>query len=102
MLSARLSYLSHLLMATTSGTVIQAPPPTRVHTCIYQAAALGTLVRLGELDGLHGLRHDAVVGGNDDDDKVRSQGATISHLTEGRMPRRVQKRHAGPVCRQVD
>ena len=41
------------------------------------------LRRLGMVDGLHGLRHDAVVGGDDEDDDVGHLGAARPHLREG-------------------
>ena len=43
------------------------------------------------VDGLHGLFHDAVVGGHDEDDDVRHLGAAGAHGRKGLVSRRVQK-----------
>ena len=47
--------------------------------------------RLGVVDGLLGLGHDAVVGGDDQDDDVRSLGPAGPELGEGLVTRRVDE-----------
>jgi hypothetical protein len=44
---------------------------------------MGTLGGLGVVDGLEGLGHDAVVGGDHDDHDVGDLGAAGSHAGEG-------------------
>src|SRR5207248_6073828 len=46
----------------------------------------------GVVDGLLGLRHDAVVGGHDDDGQVGDVGAAGPHFREGLVAGRVQER----------
>src|SRR5688572_15163102 len=56
--------------------------------------------RLRVLDGFLRLRHDAVVGGNDEDDDVRHLGAARAHRRERRMARRVEEGH--DAARRLD
>ena len=49
------------------------------------------LGRLGVIDRLDGLRHHAVVGGNDEDDDVGNLGAAGAHRGERGMARRVDE-----------
>ena len=48
---------------------------------------------LGVLDGLHRLRHDAVVGGHHQHDDVGDVGAAGAHGAEGRVAGRVEESH---------
>ena len=48
--------------------------------------------RLGVADGFLGLRHDAVVGGDDDDGDVGDLGAAGPHLGEGLVAGRIEER----------
>ena len=50
------------------------------------------LGRLGVVDGLDGLRHDAVVGGHHDGRDVGDLGAPRAHGGEGLVARRVEER----------
>ena len=52
------------------------------------------LGRFRVLDGLDRLRHDAVVGRDDEHDDVRDLGAARAHGREGRVARRVEERDA--------
>ena len=52
------------------------------------------LRRLGVGDGFLRLRHDAVVGGDDEDDDVGHAGAAGAHLREGLVARRVEERRS--------
>ena len=52
----------------------------------------GGLGRLGVPDRLDRLRHDAVVGGDDEHDDVGDLGAARAHRGEGRMARRIDER----------
>src|SRR5690606_6060680 len=54
--------------------------------------------RLGVLDGLDRLRHDAVVGRDDQDDDVGDVGAARPHRREGRVAWRVQEGDALTVA----
>ncbi len=45
----------------------------------------------GMVDRLHGLTHDAVVGGHDQDDDVRHLGPSGPHGRKGLMTRRIEK-----------
>ena len=47
--------------------------------------------RLGVVDRFDGLGHDAVVGGDDQDDDVRDLGAAGAHRGEGLVARRVDE-----------
>jgi hypothetical protein len=58
-----------------------------VHVCGGEVALVdgdddGLAGLLGVLDGLGGLRHDAIVGGHDDDDDVRDVRAAGAHVGE--------------------
>ena len=59
---------------------------------------------LGVVDGLDGLRHRAVVGGDDQDDDVRHLGAAGAHGGERLVAGRVQEDDvaavAGAPCRR--
>ena len=59
---------------------------------------IGTARRLGVVDGLHRLRHDTVVGGDDQDHDVGGLGAARAHGREGLVTRRVEEGHL-PVRR---
>ena len=48
--------------------------------------------RLRVVDGFDGLRHDAVGGGDDEDDNVSHLSAAAPHRREGRVARRVDER----------
>jgi hypothetical protein len=43
------------------------------------------------LDGFNGLRHDAIVSGDDEDHNVGSLGAAGAHHGEGFVTRRIQE-----------
>ena len=47
--------------------------------------------RLGMGDGFHGLRHDAVIGGDHQNDEIGHLGAARAHRGEGGMARRVEE-----------
>ena len=49
------------------------------------------------VDGLDGLRHDAVVGGDDDDTDVGDLGAAGTHGGEGFVARGVEERYVTSV-----
>ena len=51
----------------------------------------GNVGGLGVVDGLEGLRHDAVVGGDHDDDDVGDLGAAGSHAGKGFVARRIEE-----------
>ena len=46
---------------------------------------------LGVVDGLDGLRHDAVVSGDDENGDIGAHRAARTHLGKGRMARRVEE-----------
>ena len=48
--------------------------------------------RLRMVDGLPGLVHDAVIGGNDQDDDIGDLGTARTHFGEGRMARAYRRR----------
>ena len=50
----------------------------------------------GMVDRLDGLRHDAVVGRDDEDDEVGHLGAAGAHGGEGLVTRRVEEGHPAP------
>ena len=51
----------------------------------------GDLRGLGMVDGLDGLRHDAVVCGDDENGDIGAHGAARAHLGKGRVARRVEE-----------
>ena len=53
--------------------------------------------RLGVVDRLDGLRHDAVVGGDDEHGDVGDLGAAGAHGGERLVARRVEERDLAPV-----
>ena len=55
--------------------------------------------RLGVVDGLDRLRHDAVVGGHDEDDDVGDLGAARAHGGERLVARRVEEGDGRPSWR---
>ena len=57
----------------------------------------GDVGRLGVVDGLNGLRHDAVVGGDNQDGDVRDGGAAGAHAGEGLVARGVQEGYRAAV-----
>ena len=58
----------------------------------------GDLRRLRVRDGLLRLRHDAVVGRDDEDDDVRHARAAGAHLREGLVARRVEEDDRAAAC----
>ena len=58
---------------------------------LLMATMIGTLRRLGVIDRLDGLRHDAVVGGDHQDDDVGDLGAAGAHGGEGGVAGRVDE-----------
>jgi hypothetical protein len=44
------------------------------------------------VDGFDGLRHDAIIGGDDENDDIGHRSAAGSHRGEGRVPRGVDDR----------
>ena len=51
----------------------------------------GDLSGLGVVDGLDGLRHDAVVSGDDENGDIGAHRAARTHLGKGRVARRVEE-----------
>ena len=61
------------------------------------ATTIGTPAALGVVDRLNGLRHDAIVGRNDEHDDVGDFGAAGAHLREGLVARCVDERDEAAV-----
>ena len=57
---------------------------------------------LGVVDGFHGLRHDAVVGGDHEDRDVGEFGATGTHCGEGFVARGIEERDLARLALKVD
>ena len=51
----------------------------------------GNFGRLGVIDGLDGLRHNAVVSGDNENGDIGAHGAARAHLGKGRMARSVEE-----------
>ena len=56
---------------------------------------------LGVVDRLDGLRHRAVVGGDDQHDDVRHLGAAGAHRGEGLVARRIEEHDVAPIARDL-
>ena len=54
------------------------------------------------VDGFHGLRHDAVVGGDHEDRDVGEFGATGTHCGEGFVARGIEERDLARLALKVD
>ena len=60
------------------------------------ATMIGTLGGARMVDRLHRLRHDAVVGGDDEHDDVGHLGAARAHRGEGGVAGRIDESDASP------